>query len=325
MDIPWGTEGEIDHNPLGTFHEYWDLEWLPDYEIKIIEASMWGNTLEEACLTYTLKRLDAEENFGDLGDLLYRVLHANLPDLVSPVSKRIKDIGSLTEDAHLLMLIVPPLLWSLRYGDTARIDTTSVLTLLEDLFPRVCILLPAQVQQIADDVAHQYFAAAKDVQKSIHLTEQKKYLNMWLESLESIAHTELSHPLLKGLAMKAIITQKVWSESQVIIKTKYELSHIHDPFYPAYFLEGILDGGGWLLIHRPALHSIIDGWFMQLTEEQFRQYLPILRRAFSTFTPSEKQMVMTMLDRVNEPPEKKLKIDEERAVVITPMLDHLLD
>ena len=325
LEIPWAEEQEIMHNPLGTFHEYWGLEWLPDYEIKIIEASMWGNTVAEACHNFTLQQLDQEDNFSDLGDLLYRVLHAHLPHLVEPVSKRIRDLGNLTTDAHLLMLILPPLLWSQRYGDTAQLDTSSVESLLTEIFPRICLLLPNQVQNLTQEVAHDFFEAIRDVHQSIQLMQRDDFIKQWWTALKNIVIADASHPLVKGCTMQILLAKKIWSEAVVFKKLKYELSSVRAAFDPAYFLEGLLHGGGWILVHRPNLYHLIDRWLMVQSEEQFMQYLPILRRAFSTFTPAEKKMLYNLLDQEDRPSLPKHETNQQRREVILPAMTNFLN
>jgi hypothetical protein len=32
----------------GTFRELWRLRWQPEFEVALIEASRWGNTLSDA-------------------------------------------------------------------------------------------------------------------------------------------------------------------------------------------------------------------------------------------------------------------------------------
>jgi len=31
-----------------TFHEVWQMEWKPEFVVAVIEANLWGNTLESA-------------------------------------------------------------------------------------------------------------------------------------------------------------------------------------------------------------------------------------------------------------------------------------
>ncbi len=323
LDIPWGTEQEPAHNPLGSFHEYWFLRWVPDYEIKIIEASIWGNTLAEATRNKVTQQLHEEAHFERLGLILYEVLHAHLPELIEPVSQKIKDLGNLSDDVLLLMKIVPPLIWSLRYGDTAQLDTASIRDLLHQVFPRVCLLLPKKVAQIADDLAQDYFATVMQVQQAVQLMDMAELQAQWTSAMQRISKGAVAHPLIKGYALRLMLSRSAELDHTFRRQLNYELSSLTDPFYPAHFLEGFLYGGGWLLIHRPVLYEVIDGWLQQLDEEAFHTFLPILRRTFSTFSPAEKKVLMQLISGpVNREEESSsLEID----TVLLPTLQKLLD
>jgi hypothetical protein len=48
LDIPWGRTLRVS-GKSGSFHELWQLTWEPEFELKLIEANVWGATLEVAC------------------------------------------------------------------------------------------------------------------------------------------------------------------------------------------------------------------------------------------------------------------------------------
>ncbi len=324
LDIPWGEEQEIDHNPLGTFHEYWDLLWYPDYEIKIIEASMWGNTVAEAASNYVLNLIAAEDNFKSLGDLLYRILHAHLPHLVEPVSSKIRQVGNLSDDAHLLMMLIPPLIWSERYGDTAQLKTTAVTSLLQELIPRLCILFPSQAQNISEDRAQDLFHGMHQVHQSMQLTRKFPNQKNWLEALHNIIKNPLSHPLIKGGCLRILYLKNYLVEADLLKKLHYEVSNFSDSLSPAQFMEGFLSGAGWLLIHRPALYQVVDEWLTSQGDDQFEQTLPILRRTLSTFSDSEKQAIYQLIDKPGTVKLSFQPLDQRRQGIILSGMKPLL-
>ena len=40
----------------GTFHEFWTLQWRPEFALQLIEASRWGQTLVDAATTRVIER-----------------------------------------------------------------------------------------------------------------------------------------------------------------------------------------------------------------------------------------------------------------------------
>ena len=112
-----------------------------------------------------------------------------------------------------------------------------------------------------------------------------------------------------------MIRQEI-TEEYLFRLTRYNLSSLHDPFYPCYFLEGLLFGGGWLLIHNPPLRLIIDQWMLSLDQEIFMTYLPIMRRTFSTFSVEEKEAIYQLIFSNKLVEDNVVQIDQKRKQLI---------
>jgi len=324
LGIDWGEPKEVEHDPLGTFHEYWDLEWFPEFELQIIEASMWGNTVYAAAHQFILDHLEDDSGFEDLGLLLYQTLHADIPDLILPISRKISDLGNLTDDVLALMKIIPPLIWSLRYGNTAQLDTSGIKNLIDQLFPRICILLPAKVKSISEEVAQDTFETINEVHQAIQILDDHSYHGNWISSLYLIATTPDASALVKGGAIRLLMVKEHIPEEELYTMVRYNLSSLLDPFYACYFLEGLVYGGGWLLIHKEALRHIIDQWLMAQTEEQFIAFLPILRRTFSTFSVEEKEAIYDLLSKGKFVKKEPFHLNNERKGLILPTIKEML-
>lgn len=325
LGIAWGVPRDPENNPLGTFHEFWDLQWYPEYELQIIEASMWGNTVEEAVCQYIEHQLNKEAHFGQLGHLLYRALHANLPFLVAPICKKINDLGNLTEDVLALMEIIPPLVWSLRYGNTAQFETTGIKQLIDQLYPRLCILLPGQTTHVSDEVASTFLVSINQLHQAIQLLDDINFHEQWIQTIKQIVIIDHANGLIKGNCIRLLLIWKAIEEDELFRLVRYNLSSLYDPFYPCYFLEGLLHGGGWIVIHKPALRQIIDQWLLILSEEQFTSYLPILRRAFSTFSVEEKEAIYDLLFSGRFMEERTITINQKRRELVLQGVKQLLD
>ena len=61
------------------------------------------------------------------------------------------------------------------------------------------------------------------------------------------------------------------------------------------WLEGLLFGSGLLLVYQPTLWQIIDEWVAQLGEGDFKNVLPLLRRAFAKFSAPERQRLLQLV------------------------------
>jgi hypothetical protein len=92
-------------------------------------------------------------------------------------------------------------------------------------------------------------------------------------------------------------------------------------------VEGFLKGSGLLLIHSEGIWEVLDSWVTTLSTDAFLAILPLLRRTFAEFTPSERQQ---MGERVAQEPSSKVAIvvtndfDVERAQAALPAIALLL-
>ncbi len=325
LGIDWGEQEDVQHTPLGTFHEYWNLEWFPEFEMQIIEASMWGNTVDEAANQFVQYQLAEDKSFDALGLLLYQALHSYLPTLIEPISKKIRDLGNLTEDVFSLVKIMPPLVWSLRYGDISKIDTHGVMTLIDQLFPRICILLPDQVINLPEEIASNNYQAIREMQQALQLFDDFQWRDMWNNTLLQITNLTKANALIKGGTLRILVVQEQITEDELYRTVRFNLSNLDDPFYPCNFLEGLLQDGGWLLIHKPNLRALIDRWLLDQEQEQFMAFLPILRRTFSTFNSQEKESLFQLLFAGRFVEEQKVVINTQRKELIETAIRRLLE
>jgi hypothetical protein len=88
-----------------------------------------------------------------------------------------------------------------------------------------------------------------------------------------------------------------------------------------------LSGSGLLLIHNPGFWKLLDDWIQQLSEEQFKTILPILRRTFSAFQGPERKKMLD-LARFGPDTAKKVEIvdvNEELAEMALSSVRKLLE
>lgn len=94
LGIPWGSV-EAAGGRASTFHEVWRIEWKPEFAVAIIEANVWGNTVE---LAATAKVIDGGANAPDLPaatTLLDHSILAGLDAAVDPLLSRIQSMAAV--------------------------------------------------------------------------------------------------------------------------------------------------------------------------------------------------------------------------------------
>ena len=59
----------------------------------------------------------------------------------------------------------------------------------------------------------------------------------------------------------------------------------------AAWLDGFLAGEALLLLHSDELLAIVDEWLASAADEAFEDLLPLVRRTFSRYQPSERRQI----------------------------------
>lgn len=294
LGIAWGKEQAGGAGKQGRFHEHWQLKWLPDFEIRLIEAGFWGNTVEDAASRRAWRRVRDLENLTELVQLLGVVLKADLPAVVPDLLQKLQNVSALAKDVILLADAVLPLAEVLRYGSARQLNLDALEKLLGQIIPRVCVQLPAACAGVDEDVAADILKKILAVNRALGILQVTEYEEEWAKTLAAVSQMNNATPLLAGLATRLLFDKKVLSPARTGDTMRFRLSHAQAPLEAAQWLEGFLHGSGLLLIHFQELWMILDGWVRDLEEENFKELLPLLRRTFSRFGAPERQKMLDL-------------------------------
>ncbi|MBK9338102.1 MAG: hypothetical protein IPM98_16765 [Lewinellaceae bacterium] len=326
LRIPWGKPVAVSGRKEGRFHENWTLRWLPDYEIRLIEAGAWGNTVEEAAVQMARRRIRDTEHLPDLVGLLDAVLKADLPAVLPLLLQKLRNVSAMAQDARALSETVLPLVEVLRYGHARQMDLSAIEQMLKQIVPRVCIQLPGACMGISEVVAADVLKNILTVHRALHLWRPEAFSDLWQAALIRIA--EQAVPLLAGLGARLLFEQGVRSAGQTAVVMQFRLSPAQPPIEAAQWLAGFLHGSGLLLLHQPVLWQILDNWVGGISAPDFPEILPLLRRAFSRFSGPEREKMLDLARGRDAVPEGmttgKEGWDTERAELVRPLLGIIL-
>ncbi len=121
------------------------------------------------------------------------------------------------------------------------------------------------------------------------LTAADQLRDRWLATLAELADRSDLHGLLQGRIVRLLTDAEVLDDAAV--RVGRALSYGVDAAAKAAWVEGFFADGALLLIHDPALRALLDGWVGELTEAEFTDMLPLVRRTFGTFTPAERRTI----------------------------------
>ena len=64
LGVPWAAPRAV-AGKAGTFHELWELKWVPEIEVQLVEAGVWGTTIGAAAWTFPRLRPGADHRLND--------------------------------------------------------------------------------------------------------------------------------------------------------------------------------------------------------------------------------------------------------------------
>ncbi len=295
IGVPWGEpDAASSEGKQGRFHELWELRWLPDYEIILIEAGVWGNTVEEAARYFIRHQASEAPGLPVLSTLLGQALKADLPDVFDDLLGFLQSLSAASNDALYLADTLLPLAEILRYGSARALDTKAVAQVLDGIVPRFCLHLPIACRGIDESAAAEVLKQILAANRALGILNHAAFDRQWADTLRVLAENDGTAPLLAGLAARLSFDRQSKTAEQTATGMNYHLARAQSPSAAAQWLEGFLFGSGLLLLHHPELWHIIDGWLGSLTEERFTEQLPLLRRAFSHYGGGEREKLMVL-------------------------------
>ena len=284
ISIDWGEPRAVS-GKSGTFHELWALRWRPELSVALIEANVWGNTVEAAA-TSRLRHLAEDADLPGLTALLDAAILARLPeDAVGHLLDLVRDSAASADASHL-MEALPPLAHVARYGDVRGTEATSVLPVVDALFERALVALPGACTSLDDDAAREMAGSIGGVEECVNLLDRPGMAERWRAALSPLARERRRPRPRARLVLPA--ASRGWRPRRGRVAQARAGSRSRRPFprlEAAAWVEGVLRGSGLVLLQQDGLWRALDGWIAGLDPETFTAMLPLVRRAFSGFKP----------------------------------------
>lgn len=290
LGIGWAQQVDAGGS-TGTFKEAWELEWAPELAVSLIEASLYGTTVEAAATTAVRERARAAEDLEALGDLVGTCLLADLTDALADVVRVLGDRTARQHDVLGLLGAVEPLARTCRYGDVRGADTTAVGAVLETVVVRASLGLSAACQSLDDDAAAGMRTALESADRGIALLAEPAMVVPWRRALASVALAGHVHGSVSGRVNRMLLDADDLDRDEAARRLGRRLSAGADAGAGAAWLDGFLAGEALVLLHDDVLLTVIDEWVAEVREETFDDLLPLLRRTFSRFQPPERKQI----------------------------------
>ena len=336
LGLQWIAPAESAVQSQGTFRETWESRWEPEYSVTIVEASVWGTTVESAATARVEKIID-EGALVELTRAVERCLLADLPQALDGLLATLADKAALDADVVHLMDALPALARAQRYGDVRQTDTRALRKVSEVLVLRICAglrqavasldaLNAATMRRRIDEVnaAIGLLAeSAKTVEDSAS-SIQPDLRSRWLATLASLIDRTDVHGLLLGRIVRLLLDAQQLSD--VAVRLQRALSAGVPAADKAAWVDGFFADGALLLIHDSVLRGLLDEWVCQLDDAEFTDMLPLLRRTFGTFASAERRAIAERISVRAEDPYRQFpeELDLELAAPALATVDLIL-
>ena len=278
----------------GSFHEYWRLKFVPEDELKLIEASQLGASVLEAATQAVLKEIGASE-LSELTERLRTAIDAELAPAVPALLHAISDCSS-GSDAMLLLAALPPLLTLHRFGSVRGFAPERIAPVIDVMLARMSVGLTLSARGINSESSETLIKNLQRLRPGVEVSQRKDWQGAFAQAVLGLQHEASSdvgssvHPMLRGFAARFAFEQADGEAAKFAQTARLALSPVVSPSDASDWILGALKGPVVILQHGELL-SVIDGWVSALVEEDFVALLPALRRAFSEFDSNERRVI----------------------------------
>jgi hypothetical protein len=214
-----------------------------------------------------------------------------------------------------------------------------VVPVIDALFARVLIGLPAACASLDDDAAAAMVTSIDHVQETIDTLNRDDAMRPdWLHVLRRLVDREQVHGLVRGRCCRLLLEQNTLGETELQRLARLSLSPVVPADQATAWVQGVLRGSGMKLLHQDSLWRALDAWLVGLSEETFVALLPLLRRAFSGYSTAELREMGAKVTHIHQTEQEEYSpvpgrddtsgggrlINQERAEAVLPVLAKIL-
>lgn len=268
--------------------ETWQYQWSAGVEAALIEQSISGGTVRDACITELRRRISAAALAQEGAELLLKGFLMGLGDQTGTLAEKMDlllisdgDFTSLCRAcAHLYRLHQ----WKDQYGEPDAIDDEA---LLSRAFDRCIQLLPAMhcVDERNLNQVQEAMSLLYQLTLQPELPQRRERLQ---EALEMLVEQDSIQPGLHGTALGLLYGMDPAKKAQVDgVVRGYLRGTPGRKLQSAQLLQGLFYTARDLLLTDGDFLKQIDLLLCELEDGDFTRMLPQLRLAFSYFLPRE--------------------------------------
>ena len=286
---------------LERLFEHWSYQWTPQTEGQLVEAGIYGGTVEEAASNRLAQAIIELENTGRgrcaaeaVGMLVHACrmgLHRHTARLLTLIGAQVNEDPSLASLTNALNQLV--LLWESREPLEAH-RLTEIPKLIRNAYDRACYLLHnlADTPAEAANETLQSLIAIRDLLRSSASGNEGLDQSLFYEPLSKVFLQPKCPALLAGGVTGLLYGDGRMPEAELFKLLAGSLNAASSQAGDQIaFLIGLLRACRELAWRQPALVEAVEKLLQAWNEDEFIQRIPHLRMAFADLTPREADQV----------------------------------
>ncbi|OWA35895.1 hypothetical protein B9G55_08390 [Saccharibacillus sp. O16] len=274
--------------------EDWIIQWTPEAEIRVVESTLLGETIELACAYKLREKLEACTSLAEASELIGISVRCGMTAQMEDGRRVLQGLAADSRDVAQIARAAEKLSGIVAYGDIRRADTTPLVPLLEQLFFRGSLYL-CDAANCNDEAAYGMIAAMSDLNKIAQEHDEVVDVPLWTRELGELSERDDRNPKLSGFACALLLERGEMSAEQCAAEVSRRLSPGIPSDLGAGWFEGLSMRNRYALLSRMSLWVQLNDYINSLDDEEFKRALVFLRRAFSTFSAHEKTMIAETL------------------------------
>lgn len=293
LEIPF-ARNNTNGGDRAVWAEDWVIQWTPEAEIRVVESTLLGETVEIACAHRLREKLEACTSIAEASRLIGVSVRCGMTAQMEDGRRVLQALAADSRDVAQIASAAAELSRIIAYGDIRRTETAPLVPLLEQLFYRGCLYL-SDAANCNDEAAYAMVAAMSDLNRIAQEHDEVVDVPMWSAELNELSERDDRNPKLSGFACALLLERGEMDAEQCAAEVSRRLSPGIPSDLGAGWFEGLSMRNRYALLSRMSLWEQLNDYINSLNNDEFKRALVFLRRAFSSFSPHEKTMIAETL------------------------------
>lgn len=274
---------------VNLIRETWNYKWSTSVDSILIENSVYGGTLKEACTSLIKKEIsESAKNSSSISKMLVQAFNMGLDEIFNFTISSLKK--NITEDGSFYSLVECLYYLNHIYG-VRELYLMDCMNEIENMifyaYSKICILI-SDMNSINEEETVKAVNCLKEVFNIVFNREIKLDSTLFKEALFSLLRKNSINAGIEG-ASYGILYGFGEMEVNKIAKTLegYIMGTKDEALKAPLFLNGLFSTARDLIFVEDSILKSIDKFVGNVSEEEFIRIVPNLRLAFSYFIPRE--------------------------------------